>query len=85
MVNFLAMFVFGKDVWTDNDAAEHNVLFLSKSVLVNAHFGAETNYTWTHFDGTPLKYTNWGRKHPTRRTNVILYLQPTGKYEETRK
>lgn len=85
VVNFLSMFVFGSDVWTNEIAKENNVLYLSKSVLINAHFGPETNYTWTQFDGSPLNYTNWGRKHPTRRTNVILYLQPTGEYEEKRK
>ena len=83
-MNVLSLFVFGEE-WTEETAAENNVLYFSKSILVNAHYGAETNYTWTKFDGSPLNYTNWGRKHPTRSNNVVLFLQPTGAYNEDRK
>ena len=74
------MFVFGDD-WTDVADDEYN-LYFRKSVLVDAHYGAQTNYTWTKFDGTPLNYTNWGRKHPKINTNVVLHLQTTRKYNE---
>ena len=72
--------MFGDD-WTDVADDEYN-LYFRKSVLVDAHYGAQTNYTWTKFDGRPLNYTNWGRKHPKRNTNVVLHLQTTRKYNE---
>ena len=73
--------MFGDD-WTQEFADENNLLYIQNSVFVDAYFGAETNYTWTKFDGSPLNYTNWGRQHPMRSNNVVFNLQPTRRYGE---
>ena len=63
--------MFGDD-WTQEFADENNLLYIQNSVFVDAYFGAETNYTWTKLDGSPLNYTNWGWREPYKINNVVL-------------
>ena len=63
--------MFG-DNWTEEFANENHLNIYHPSVFVDAYFGAETNYTWTKLDGSPLNYTNWGWREPHKINNVVL-------------
>ena len=86
VTDFLNLNVFGDD-WTQEFANENHLNIYHPSVFLDAHFGAETNYTWTKLDGSPLKFTNWGWREPKKSNNVVLLERPTrysGRYSENR-
>ena len=73
--------MFG-DNWTEEFANENHLNIYHPSIFVDAHFGAETNYTWTKLDGSTLNYKNWGWREPKKSNNVVLIKRPTRRYSE---